>query len=84
MPWVTFLSLTSLLYLLVNALFAFAYSLGGGVATVGESEQQYFLELFFFSVQTMASIGYGAMHPTNLYTHWLVVIESLVGCFLLP
>ncbi|MEL6605075.1 MAG: ion channel [Cyanobacteria bacterium J06614_10] len=81
MPWPTFISLTGLMYLLVNALFAFAYSWGNGVATVGEGEPQYFLELFFFSVQTMASIGYGAMYPTNLYAHWLVVIESLVGLF---
>lgn len=81
MPWLTFVSLTSALYLFVNALFAFAYSIGGGIATVGENEPEYFLELFFFSVQTMASIGYGAMYPTNLYAHWLVVIESLVGLF---
>ncbi|MEO1619778.1 MAG: ion channel [Cyanobacteria bacterium J06632_3] len=81
MPWPTFIGLTSVLYLLVNAIFAFAYSWGNGVATVGENEPQYFLELFFFSVQTMASIGYGAMYPTNLYSHWLVVIESLVGLF---
>ena len=81
MPWPTFVSLTSLLYLGVNALFALAYSLGAGIATVGEGEPKYFQELFFFSVQTMASIGYGAMYPTNLYSHWLVVIESLVGLF---
>lgn len=81
MPWPTFVGLTSLLYMGVNALFAFAYSLGDGIATVGENEPQYFQELFFFSVQTMASIGYGAMYPTNLYSHWLVVVESLVGLF---
>ncbi|MEL6489187.1 MAG: ion channel [Cyanobacteria bacterium J06634_6] len=81
MPWPTFIGLTSFLYLLVNALFALAYSITGGVATVGENEPQYFQELFFFSVQTMASIGYGAMYPTNLYAHWLVVIESIVGLF---
>ena len=81
MPWLSFVSLTSFLYLSANALFALAYSVGGGIATVGENEPEYFLELFFFSVQTMASIGYGAMYPTNLYSHWLVVIESLVGLF---
>ena len=81
MPWPSFISITSLLYLGVNALFALAYSLGNGIATVGENEPQYFQELFFFSVQTMASIGYGAMYPTNLYSHWLVVIESLVALF---
>lgn len=81
MPWPAFVSLTCVLYLLVNALFALAYSIGGGIATVGENEPEYFLELFFFSVQTMASIGYGAMYPTNLYAHFLVVVEALVSLF---
>ncbi len=81
MPWPTFISLTSLLYLLINGLFAVAYSWSEGVATVDETGPLNLLELFFFSVQTMASIGYGAMYPTNLYAHWLVVIESLVGLF---
>lgn len=81
MPWPAFVSLTCLLYLLVNALFALAYSTSGGIATVGENEPEYFLELFFFSVQTMASIGYGAMYPTSLYAHSLVVIEALVSLF---
>ncbi|MGB3295079.1 MAG: ion channel [Phormidesmis sp.] len=81
MPWPAFVSLTCALYLLVNAVFALAYSVGGGIATVGENEPEYFLELFFFSVQTMASIGYGAMYPTNLYAHSLVVVEALVSLF---
>ncbi len=82
LPWPTFIGLTSFLYLLLNTLFALAYSLGsGGVARVSGSEPKQLLELFFFSVQTMASIGYGAMYPNSLYTHWLVVIESLVGIF---
>ncbi|MEM9148900.1 MAG: ion channel [Cyanobacteria bacterium P01_F01_bin.3] len=81
MPWATFISLTSALYLLVNALFAIAYSWSGGVAN-GDGEGTYrFLDFFFFSVQTMASIGYGAMYPTSGAAHWLVVIESLVGLF---
>jgi inward rectifier potassium channel len=38
-----------------------------------------FKDAFFFSVQTMASIGYGAMYPRTLYANFLVTIESLVG-----
>ena len=57
MPWATFISLTSALYLLVNALFAIAYSWSGGVAN-GDGEGTYrFLDFFYFSVQHMASIG---------------------------
>lgn len=81
MPWPSFIGLTSFLYLLVNMLFALAYSLGNGVARVSGSEPEQLLELFFFSVQTMASIGYGAMYPNSVYAHWLVVLESLVGIF---
>ncbi len=81
MPWVSFISLTSVLYLLVNALFAFLYSFGDGIATVNGEGPKEFQELFFFSVQTMASIGYGAMYPNSVFTHWLVVLESLVGLF---
>ena len=81
MPWLSFISLTSALYLLINAVFAFAYSLGAEIAKINGSVVTQFQELFFFSVQTMGSIGYGAMYPNNVYAHWLVVIESLVGLF---
>lgn len=76
--WAAFIILVSSCYLAVNALFAIAYSLdAGAIANLHNG----FQDLFFFSVQTMASIGYGAMYPTSLYTHWLVVIESIFGLF---
>ena len=81
MPWPTFVGLTSFLYLLANMLFALAYSLGNGVARASNGEPGELFDLFFFSVQTMASIGYGAMYPNSLYAHCLVVIESLVSLF---
>jgi inward rectifier potassium channel len=37
------------------------------------------LDAFFFSVQTMATIGYGAMYPQTDYANLLVSIEALVG-----
>ncbi len=77
--WPAFVLLVSCCYLVVNGLFAFAYSFDAdAIANIRDS---HFQDLFFFSVQTMASIGYGAMYPTSTYTHWLVVIESLVGLF---
>ncbi|MEM8612486.1 MAG: ion channel [Cyanobacteria bacterium P01_H01_bin.105] len=77
--WPAFIMLVSGCYLLVNGLFAIAYSLEpGAIANIREG---HFQDLFFFSVQTMASIGYGAMHPTSTYTHSLVVIESVFGLF---
>ena len=38
-----------------------------------------FADAFFFSVQTMASIGYGAMYPKTDYANMVVAIEALVG-----
>jgi inward rectifier potassium channel len=75
--WVKFLALLSLLYVAANALFALAYVLGGdGIANAQPGS---FTDAFFFSVQTMASIGYGAMYPKTPYANILVTIESLIG-----
>lgn len=76
-PWPGFIAITSGLYLLGNALFALAY-LAGGDAIVN-AEPGSFQDAFFFSVQTLASIGYGAMHPANLYADILVTLEALTG-----
>jgi inward rectifier potassium channel len=77
MPWSWFLTLITAGYVLTNALFALAYLAGGnGVANARPGN---FFDAFFFSVQTMASIGYGAMYPQTEYANVLVAIESLVG-----
>ena len=76
-PWSGFIGLLGLLYVAVNALFALAYLLGGDC--IASPNPGSFSDAFFFSVQTMASIGYGAMHPTTVYANWLVVMESFMG-----
>lgn len=75
--WGWLLLLLGLSYLAANALFAIAYLLGGDC--IANAEPGSFADAFFFSVQTMASIGYGAMHPTTVYANVLVVLESMVG-----
>ncbi len=77
LPWPWFLGLVSLGYVVSNALFAVAYLIGGdGIANARPGN---FFDAFFFSIQTMASIGYGAMYPKSDYANMLVAIESLVG-----
>ncbi len=76
-PWWGFLGLAILFYILVNALFAFGFLLGGNCienATPGS-----FGDTFFFSVQTLTSIGYGAMYPITAYADTLVTVEALIG-----
>lgn len=78
-PWPAFLALIASLYLAINLLFARLYLLDpsgiGGTAGPRAS----FVEAFFFSVQTLGSIGYGVLHPRGLTTNVLVSIEALCG-----
>ncbi|NEQ95508.1 MAG: ATP-sensitive inward rectifier potassium channel 10 [Cyanothece sp. SIO2G6] len=77
MPWHSFFLWMGLVYLVANTLFALGYLLGGDA--IANARPGSFADAFFFSVQTMASIGYGAMYPQTLYANLLVTIESLVG-----
>jgi inward rectifier potassium channel len=76
-PWLGFLTLIALSYIATNALFALAYLAGGDC--VENARPGSFLDLFFFSVQTLASIGYGAMYPRTTYANTIVTIEAMVG-----
>ncbi|MDY7004953.1 MAG: ion channel [Cyanobacteriota bacterium] len=64
-------------YLIINIIFTFLYlASSNGIANAQPGS---FSDAFSFSVQTMATIGYGAMYPTNTYTHILVTIEVFIG-----
>ncbi|MFO0598743.1 MAG: ion channel [Myxococcaceae bacterium] len=76
LSWPATLGLLTLVYVVLNALFAVAFHLGGGVANLPDGS---FRHAFFFSVQTMATIGYGAMYPQSDLAHVLVFVESVVG-----
>lgn len=75
-PWWAALSLIVGAYLALNAIFAGLYLLAGGITN---AEQGSFLDAFFFSVQTMGTIGYGSMYPVSRMANVLVVAESVVG-----
>ncbi len=64
-------------YLVLNALFAFAYLAVGGIEPAARSGS--WSAAFFFSVQTMGTIGYGAMWPSTSTANVLVVVESVVS-----
>jgi len=42
-----------------------------------------FAGAFFFSVETLATVGYGDMHPDSLYGHTIAMIEMFVGLMML-
>ena len=75
-PWMAVLAGSAFMYLLFNLLFAAAFDALGGVGGVGTGS---FSEYFFFSVQTMATIGYGQLYPVSTAANVLVVSEAIVG-----
>jgi inward rectifier potassium channel len=74
--WPIFLLLIALAYAGINALFALAYLIGGD--NIANARPGSFSDAFFFSVQTFASIGYGAMTPKTFYANVLVSFEAWV------
>jgi inward rectifier potassium channel len=76
LPWPTTIALIALGFLLANALFAAAYVESGGIE---RAQPGSFADAFYFSVQTMGTIGYGAMYPTTTAANLLVVLESIVS-----
>jgi len=63
-------------FLLMNLLFACGYMLVGGISGARPGS---LVDHFFFSVQTMATIGYGAMYPLTAAAETLVTCEVIVG-----
>jgi len=66
-------------YFGLNAVFALAY-LACGNAIVNARPGS-FIDAFFFSVQTMATIGYGLMSPSGIAANLLVTLEAGIGLF---
>ncbi|MGD0075430.1 MAG: ion channel [Candidatus Binataceae bacterium] len=64
-------------YVVANFFFALAYMLGGD--SIENARPGSLVDAFFFSVQTMATIGFGQMVPRTELANVLVTIESLTG-----
>lgn len=68
-------------FLVINCVFAAVYLLlGDGVANAQPGS---FADVFFFSVQTIATIGYGVMAPRSVAAHLVVTAEVLCGFIML-
>jgi len=84
MSWRRFFGLTAFFYFGANLIFAAAYLLcGPGALLVHESAriESHFLQAFFFSIHTLATIGYGTISPVGLAANVIVSVESFIGLF---
>ncbi len=82
MPWPRFLLLFIGCYLVANAVFALAYLACGVNALVSSGPGMVsspFWRAFFFSVETLSTIGYGNIVPVGAAANVVVTIEALAG-----
>ena len=76
LPWPLLILLILGLYALANALFALMYLALGN--SIGDARPGVFSDAFFFSVQTMTTLG-GRAYPTSLAANLIQALELLVG-----
>lgn len=81
-PWPAFLGIIFAAYLAVNTLFALLYySLGPNQlqGAAAPNELSHFLNSFFFSAQTLTTVGYGSISPRGTAASTVAALEAMVG-----
>jgi inward rectifier potassium channel len=76
LTWPQFLAAMLCLYLSINLMFATLYTMVPGA--IMNARPHDFFDSFFFSLETLATVGYGEMYPGGLYGH---IISSVEICF---
>jgi inward rectifier potassium channel len=77
LTWPQFFAAMLALYLSINVVFAALYWLVPG--SVANARPGSFADVFFFSIETLATVGYGEMYPATLYSHVVVALEIVCG-----
>src|SRR5580700_1755297 len=79
LTWPRFAAVVLAVYVLINLVFAGLYLVGG--RCIAELPPGSFSEAFFFSVETLATVGYGHMYPDTFYGHCVTTVEIVIGMF---
>lgn len=77
LPWWGFTVALVGCWLAINLVFALLYWLGPGA--VANARPGSVSDAFFFSIETLATVGYGVMAPANLYGHIVSATEIVTG-----
>jgi inward rectifier potassium channel len=82
-PWYVFLGLLFAGFVATNLMFALIYYWVGGIEQVHNAvranEWGRFLSAFFFSSETLTTVGYGTIWPSSVAANFIASIESMVG-----
>jgi len=75
-PWPVTLFAIVAMWLALNVLFAIVFLLTGGIANARPGS---FVDAFFFSVQTLGTIGYGTLYPQSRAANLAVTAETIIA-----
>ncbi len=82
MSWLKFFGLVFLYYFTLNLIFSLLYlavGIEGLTGTLGETPFEHFLDAYFFSAQTVTTLGYGRISPVGNGASVIAATESLIG-----
>ncbi len=75
--WVRFVLATAVVFTAFNAVFAGLYAMfPESIANVPPDRPWH---VIFFSIETLATVGYGDMHPQSEWGHWVASLETFAG-----
>jgi inward rectifier potassium channel len=77
LSWPQFAALILSIYLAVNLVFSIVYYVGRPCIAGADT----FADGFFFSIETLATVGYGHLYPESLYGHIVATVEIMIGMF---
>ena len=82
LPWPKFMGIVLLAYFVVNLMFAGLFWAIGVKHLQGadiSTPFRAFMSAFFFSTQTLTTVGYGIIGPADLATNAVASVEALLG-----
>jgi inward rectifier potassium channel len=77
--WPVFFGTAAAIFVILNAVFGFVYWLGDDPIANVSPDLPLPLSLFYFSIETLATVGYGDMHPQTNYGHVVATVEIFTG-----
>jgi inward rectifier potassium channel len=77
LSWPQFAALILSIYVAVNLIFSVFYYVGRPCIAGADT----FADGFFFSIETLATVGYGHLYPESLYGHIVATVEIMIGMF---